>query len=187
MNNIHTHYSQVSTAGAGQNLQITGEGDLGPLSQVLLSENIRHNCISISQLCDRNYTVTFDKSNVKIINSTGTWTGSRSNGLYTIPIFDFLSLKSSSFDENIFNIGSSTPDTDVLDLWHQRLADTSHRVIREAVRTHLIEGIALDRKYFNLKNRKGYRCPCDICARAKAHKTSFPAVRDRMEGLVPGS
>lgn len=82
---------------------------------------------------------------------------------------------------------SQLPDVDVLNLWHRRLADTSHRVIREAVRTKLIEGITLDQKYFNLKNRKSYRCPCDICARAKMHKISFPAVRDRLAGLTPGS
>jgi hypothetical protein len=59
-------------------------------------------------------------------------------------------------------------------------------VIRESVRYKLIEGIGLDRKYFNLKNRKHYRCPCDICARAKMHKISFPVVRDRMVSLIPG-
>ena len=75
----------------------------------------------------------------------------------------------------------------MLDLWHRRLADTSHRVIREAVRNRLIEGIVLDRKYFNLKSRKQYRCSCDICARAKMLRVFFPAVRDRLVGLLPGS
>ena len=89
--------------------------------------------------------------------------------------------------EDILNIGSTIPDIDVLDLWHRRLADTSHRVIRESVRNKLIEGIVLDRKYFNLKNRKKYRCPCDICNRARMHRVSFPAVRDRMAGLTPGA
>mgnify|MGYP000930924089 FL=1 len=74
--------------------------------------------------------------------------------------------------EDIFNIGSTVPDIDVLDLWHRRLADTSHRIIRESVRTKLIEGIVLDRKYFNLKSRKHYRFPCNICARAKMHQIS---------------
>ena len=64
--------------------------------------------------------------------------------------------------------------------------DTSHRVIREAVRNRLIEGIVLDRKYFNLKSRKQYRCSCDICARAKMHRVSFPAVRYRLVGYHIG-
>jgi hypothetical protein len=46
---IHPTYSHVATAGGGQSLYITGEGALGLLSNVLLSDNIRHNCISIPQ------------------------------------------------------------------------------------------------------------------------------------------
>ena len=33
----------------------------------------------------------------------------------------------------------------------------------------------------------GYRCSCDICARAKMHQISFAAVRDRLDGLSPGA
>jgi hypothetical protein len=99
----------------------------------------------------------------------------------------FLTLGSSSSLETLYNIGSSVPDIDVLDLWHRRLADTTHRIVRESVRNKLVEGIVLDRKYFNLKNRNNYRCPCDIFSRAKMHRVSFPAVRDRMAGLTPGA
>jgi hypothetical protein len=160
---------------------------LGPLSNVLLSDNIRHNCISIPQLCDIDYTITFTKHNVQIDHPEGSIAGARSGGLYTLPLHVFLSLGSPSTSD-LLNIGSTTPDTDVLlDLWHRRLADTSHRVIRESVRNKLVEEIVLDRKYFNRKYQKHYRCPCDICARAKMHKISFPAVRDRMVGLVPGA
>jgi hypothetical protein len=186
LHNIHHTSTHVATAADGQALQISGEGELGPLSNVLVSDNIRHNCISISQLCDNGYTITFTKYNAQINHPNGSAIGERSGGLYVLPLETLLSFSTPSADD-LLNIGSSTPDTDVLDLWHRRLADTSHRIIRESVRTKLIEGITLDRKYFNTKSRKSYRCPCDICARAKAHKTSFPAVRDRMEGLVPGA
>ena len=95
---------------------------------------------------------------------------------------DWLSLSSVS----VCNIGCQHPDVDDLDLWHRRLADTSHRAIREAVRNKLIEGMTLDRKFFNVKNRKSYRCACDICARATMHQISFPPVRDCLEELSPG-
>jgi hypothetical protein len=109
-------------------------------------------------------------------------------GLFTVPMEVFLTLGSSSSLETLFNIGSSLPNIDVLDLWHRRLADTSHRIIRESVRNKLVEGIiVLDRKYFNLKNRKNYICPYDIGSRAKMHRVSFLAVRDRMAGLTPGA
>jgi len=135
-------------------------------------------------LCDLGYTITFTKNSVKIENPDYTQYGSRDGGLYQLSLSDLISVPTSS---QTLNIGSQTPDIDVLDLWHRRLADTSHRVIRESVRNKLLEGIVLDRKYFNIKNRKSYRCPCDICARAKMHRISFPAVRDRLAGLTPGS
>ena len=130
--NIQPTYSQVSTAAEGQSLSISGEGALGPLFNVLLSDNIRHNCLSISQLCDKDYTVTFSKHDVLINYPGGSLIGERSNGLYTLPLSSFLTLPSSSV-ETLLNIGSTTPDIDVLDLWHRRLADTAHRIIREAV------------------------------------------------------
>jgi hypothetical protein len=64
-----TSCSEVATAEEGHSLRISGEGDLGPLSNVLLSDNIRQNCTSIPQLCNINYTVTFTKSNVHIYSS----------------------------------------------------------------------------------------------------------------------
>ena len=187
LQNVSSICSSVATAADGHSLSISREGTLGPLSSVLLSHNIRHNCISISQLCDNDYIITFTKTNVQVKHSGGSILGQRSNGLYVLPLSIFLSLDSTTATENLLNIGSTAPEIDVLDLWHRRLADTSHRVIRESVRNKLIEGIVLDRKYFNLKNRKNYRCPCDICSRAKMHRVSFPAVRDRMAGLTPGA
>ena len=168
----------------GNSLRLSGQGELGPLSNVLISDNIQHNCISVSQLCDLGYKIIFTKDEVQVVGEVGCVIGSRQAGLYQFALSDFVSIPSSSV---ILNIGSTTPDIDVLDLWHRRLADTSHRVIRESVRNKLIEGITLDRKYFNIKSRKSYRCACDICARAKMHRVSFPAVRDRLVGLTPGA
>ena len=66
------------------------------------------------------------------------------------------------------------------------LADISHRVIREAVRHKLVEGITLDCKYFNLKSRTRYRYPSDVCARVKMHRISLPTICNRLVGLSPG-
>jgi hypothetical protein len=101
-----------------------------------------------------------------------------------VALNDFLTLH--SYQDFIHNITGDTPDIDTLDLWHRRTADTSHNSIREAVRNKLIEGVVLDRKHFTTKGRKGYKCPCDVCARAKMHRISFPSVRDRLVGLSPG-
>ena len=162
----------------GNSLSVSDQGELGPLSNVLiLILYIRHNCISVSQLSDIGIIVSFTPTGVAVAN------GRREGGLYKLSLRDLLSLSSVS----VCNIGSQRPDVDDLVLWHRRLADTSHRAIREAVLNKLIEGVTLDCKYFNIKSRKSYRRACDICARAKMHQISFPPVGDRLEGLSPGA
>ena len=167
----------------GNGLSVSGQGELGPLSNVLISDTIRHNCRSVSQLSDIGITVSFTPTGVAVANGVTSVYDRREGGLYKLSLHDLLSLSSVS----VCNIGSRRPDVDDLDLWHRRLADTSHHEIREAVRSKLIEGVTLDRKFFNVKSRKSYRCACDICARAKMHQISFPPVRDRLEGLSPGA
>jgi hypothetical protein len=115
---IHPTYSHVATAGDGQSLHVTDERALGPLSNVLLSYNNCHNYISILQLCDIDYTITSTKHNVQIDHSEGSIAGARSGGLYTLPLHAFLSLGSPSTSDLLL-IDSTTPDTDVLDLWHR--------------------------------------------------------------------
>ena len=112
IHNISSSFSQVATAADGHHLHISATGKLGPLDNVLLSDNISHNCISISQLCDHDYTITFTKSHAYIQHPSAVITGQRIGGLYTLPVEDFLSLNSCS----VLNIGSQLPDVDVLDL-----------------------------------------------------------------------
>ena len=152
LNNILPSTSCVAIAADGNSLILPGQGDLGPLSNVLISDDIRHNCISVSQLCDLGYEVKVSKERVELCLGCDSVFGPREGGLCLLPFVNLVSL-SSPFP-TVLNIGSQTPDIDVLDLWHRRLADTSNRVIREAVRNKLIEGIVPDRKYFNLKRRK---------------------------------
>ena len=43
----------------------------------------------------------------------------------------------------VLNIGSQKPDVNDFDSWQQRLVNTSHHAIRDAVRNKLIEGVVL--------------------------------------------
>jgi hypothetical protein len=177
--------SQVATAGTNQNLTISAKGSIGQLDHVLISPDIRHNCISVSQLCDLDFSVQFNKTSIIISHGSVKVMGTRRHGLYELSSSEFSKLVSPD-DIYLFNIGSQTPDIDEVDLWHRRLGDTAHHKLIEAVRNKLVDGITLDRKYFSSKGRKSYRCACDICAKSKMHKISFPAVRDRLKGLSPG-
>ena len=59
-------------------------------------------------------------------------------------------------------------------------------ILRETVRTQLIEGVTLPRSSFSSRAKKKYRCLCDVCARAKIHRASFPASRESNRYTVPG-
>jgi len=134
------------------------------------------------------FLATFNKESITISNSFVEVVGLRKQDLYELSLEQFQQLISADLSgmTELYNIGSHTPDIDEVDLWHRRLGDTAHHKLIEAVRNKLLDGISLDRKYFSSKGRKSYRCSCDVCARAKMHKSSFPAVRDRIKGLVPG-
>ena len=55
-------YPSLTCAAAtadGNSLSVSGQGELGPLNNVLNSDTIWHNCISVSQLFDIGITVSF--------------------------------------------------------------------------------------------------------------------------------
>jgi hypothetical protein len=135
-------------------------------------------------LADKGINTLFTKDSVYLfIAETGVEfaVGSRdSSGLYHIPLSSIFS------DGFVGNIGSTTPDVDLLTLFHQRTGDTANDILREAVRTQLIVGVTLPRSCFSKKGRSKFKCLCDVCARAKSTRASFPCVRDRLLGLRPG-
>ena len=125
-------YPSLTCAAAtadGNSLSVSGQGELEPLSNVLISDAIWHNCISASQLSDISITVSFTPTGVAVANGVTSVYGRREGGLYKLSLSDLLSLSSVS----VCNIGSQRPDVDDLDKWHRRLADTLHHAIRKAV------------------------------------------------------
>ena len=90
---------------------------------------------------------------------------------------NFLSLSSGP----VLNIGSQKRDVDNLNLWYQYLADTSHRVKREAMCNKLMERGVLDRKNATLKIGRATRVLVTY-VRVCVRWVSFLAVRDHLEG-----
>jgi hypothetical protein len=103
----------------------------------------RKNIISVSKLCDRGFDILCTKDSVKMLrsdNNMAVAVGPRVGGLYRIPLDDVFAR-----EESVFNISSTHPDVDSLTLFHQRTGDTALDILREAVRTQLVEGVSLPR------------------------------------------
>ena len=78
-------------------LFLSGQGDLGPLANNLISDNIRHSCISVSQLCDLcdlDQEVKFSKEKVELCLGCDSVSGSRKGRLYLFPLVKLVSLSS---------------------------------------------------------------------------------------------
>ena len=74
------------------------------------------------------------------------------------PLRDFLCLTSGP----VINIESQKPDLDDLDLWHQRLADTSHCTICETVLKKHIERWCLIKKNSMIKFGRAIGAPVHV-------------------------
>ena len=82
-------YPSLTCAAAtadGNSLSVSGQGELGPLSNVLIYDTIRHNCISVSQLSDIGITVSFTPTGVSVANSVTSVYDRREGGLYKLSL-----------------------------------------------------------------------------------------------------
>ena len=110
--------------GGGKKGQIRDSGKIGrsdehSIDKVYYVEVLRHNLLSISQLCDKGKKVIFRFSDVEVINLNTqklVLTGNRDKHVYTV-------YTSTISDKNLVCLG-------VLDkyplLWHKRLGHASH-------------------------------------------------------------
>ena len=95
--------------------KILGAGNIGSsptyLKDVLLVEGLKHNLISISQLCDKGYSVKFSSEKCEIShNNTIIFIGYRDKNIYSICLL-----------ENKFQNQCLVAKSDESWLWHRRL------------------------------------------------------------------
>ena len=112
---VYPSLSCAAATAVGNSFSLSDQGELG---NMLISDTIRHNCISVSQLSDIGITVSFTPTGVVVANSVASVYGPREGGLYRLSLHDLLSLPSVS----VCNIGSQRPDVDDLDLWYRYIA-----------------------------------------------------------------
>ncbi|KAH9792587.1 Integrase catalytic domain-containing protein [Citrus sinensis] len=142
--------------------KILGIGNVGKVSSTLIEnvclvENLKHNLISISQLCDKGYKVIFDKLSCVIENSCDGKTlfvGNRCGNVYIIDI------ECASTLDKCFSALH-----DDCWLWHRRLGHASMDLISKISKDDLVKGLP---KIGFQKDKI-----CEACQFGKQIKTSF--------------
>jgi hypothetical protein len=129
------------------------------IKNVLLVDGLKHNLISISQLCDKDYKVIFDKNECIITNALNNqilFIASRHGNVYT---FDF-DIQVSQDVKCLAAINENSW------FWHRRLGHSSMDLLHKLNKHDLVKGLPKTK----FVKDKFY----DACQLGKQHKTSFP-------------
>ena len=145
--------------------KIIGVGDVGngtsPLIEnVFLVDNLKHNLLSISQLCDKGYRVIFESSKClieNVCNNEVVFFGDRSENVYTIDI-EKLSCKNQCL--SVLNDDSW--------LWHRRLGHASMHLLSKLSKKEVVRGLP------NLPFQKDKIC--NACRFGKQVRSSFKSI-----------
>jgi len=159
---LHERQEGYVTYGDNNKGRILGRGNVGSkdsliISDVLLVEGLKHNLLSISQLCDKAYQVTFEPELCLISDATTRRTvliGKRVNNVYMLNICDITS-----------NMTCLLSKSDESWLWHRRLAHIHMHHLDKLVSKSLVDGLP------QLKFERNRIC--DACQRGKQSKASF--------------
>ena len=122
------------------------------VEKVLLVESLKHNLLSISQLCDEENVVIFEKNHC-IIKSSETketrFVTQCHKNMYVLQLKELA-------DQDVCLVASKS---DQLQLWHRRLGHASTSVIEKLQKLNIIEGLP--------KLNTQTDAVCEACARGK--------------------
>src|ERR1044072_5403236 len=150
------------TFGGNKKGIIIGEGNVGKvphpvINRVLLVKGLKYNLLSISQLCDSGFSVSFDKDMCNVINDKGKaiFTAKRQGNQYKINLDNLA-------DQKVTCLVSSEDDKW---LWHRKLGHASLRTIAKIVKHDLVRGLPKLSFKSDIK--------CYACLQGKQLKSSF--------------
>ncbi|KAL8116897.1 hypothetical protein AgCh_023177 [Apium graveolens] len=130
------------------------------IDEVALVDGLKHNLLSISQLCDRGNTVSFNSEACVVTSKKDNkvvLTGVRKGNVY---LDDFNSTDSESIT---CLLSKASPDESWL--WHKKLSHLNFKTMNDLVKKDLVRGIPLVEF-----TRDGL---CDACQKGKQKKASF--------------
>ena len=149
--------------GNGKSGTIVGIGNIGKtlshsIDNVHLVDGLKHNLLSVSQLCDKNNLVLFSKTRCLVVNDdTGdvVLRGKRCQNVYKVSI--------STLPQN--NLTCLNALNDDIMLWHKRLGHASLSLLNKLVSKDLVVGLP-SIKYNDDK-------VCEACAKGKQVRSSL--------------
>ena len=102
------------------------------IENIFLVSNLKHNLLSISQLCNKGYKSLFEPLNCKILDSKDNliYLGHRKANIYTIDI-------SQSTNKNFFMANDNNNQW----LWHRRLGHANMKLISKLAKLNLVYGL----------------------------------------------
>ena len=130
------------------------------IEEVALVDGLKHNLLSISQLCDKGNSVTFNSEACVVTNKRSNkvvLTGVRKGNVY---LADF----NSSNAESVTCLLSKASQDESW-LWHKKLSHLNFKTMNELVKKELVRGIPLVEF-----SKDGL---CDACQKEKQIKASF--------------
>ena len=150
------------TYGDNNKGRILGIGKVGKspsiiIDNVLYVEGLKHNLLSISQLCDKGYRIVFDTTCCLIQdknNSEAKLVGKRVDNIYMI-----------SLDDTSHDLKCLVCSNDDAWLWHRKLAHIHMDHLNKLIKHDLVIGLP------KLKYKKDKLC--DACQKGKQTKVSF--------------
>ena len=122
-------------------------------------KGLKHNLISISQLCDADYEVHFTKKEGKVINTSNTLvlSAKRKDDIYVLDMF--------SADETLLQCFYSKSQASLSWLWQKRLSHLNFRNLSKISNQQLVRGMP---KISFVKDKM-----CSACEKGKQTKPSF--------------
>ena len=143
--------------------KVVGIGTIGKdsstcIDNVLLVDGLKHNLLSVSQLCDKGYKVTFDLNTclvTKSLDDKVVFKGKRSNNVYTIDLHSLT-------NQNVKCLVSISNDAW---LWHRRLGHASMSLLESLCKGEHVRDLP------KIKFSKDKMC--DACQMGKQAKSSF--------------
>ena len=129
------------------------------IENVSVVQGLQHNLLSISQFCDKGYSVLFDKEKCQILhkkNGLPALQGVRKGNLFVAD------LMSGCKDEVNYFYAKASPDESWL--WHKRLSHLNFKSMNSLVKRELVRG--LPQMEFTQEGL------CEACQKGKSKKSS---------------